>query len=220
MSQQRNGTSNGSLAIQWEAGGLAAVSKIAAIAVQMGFLILVVKNFSLLDEAFLNVAILVFFGFLVNATMPMRYRLPFFTGLSITSIFVIMGVFNGLWLIGLGLSLIGICHLRFSFRARVLLLLGVALVLSYLRMDWDLYPNLNRMLGGWISRELFAMVGGSLARSGFHVRVPHDRLYARSAVRKTANKHLAHFELFFYAAECLFSSLPGSRLFEIHPRLL
>ena len=157
MSQQRNGTSNGSLAIQWEAGGLAAVSKIAAIAVQMGFLILVVKNFSLLDEAFLNVAILVFFGFLVNATMPMRYRLPFFTGLSITSIFVIMGVFNGLWLIRLGLSLIGICHLRFSFRARVLLLLGVALVLSYLRMDWDLYPNLNRMLGGWISRELFAV---------------------------------------------------------------
>ena len=98
MFRQSNGTSNGSTANQWETGGLAAVSKIAAIAVQLGFLILLVKSFYLLDEAFLDVAILVFFGFLVNASLPMRYRLAFFTLLSIASIFVIMGAFNGLWL--------------------------------------------------------------------------------------------------------------------------
>ena len=157
MFQQVNGTANGRLAKQWEAGGLAAVGKIAAIAAQLGLLILVMKTFSLLDEAFLNVAILVFFGFLAHAAMPMRYRLPFFAGLSITSVFVIMGAFNGLWLTGLGLALIGVCHLRFSFRTRVLLLVGAALVLSYLRLNWALYPSLDRVLRGSSVTQLFAV---------------------------------------------------------------
>jgi D-alanyl-lipoteichoic acid acyltransferase DltB (MBOAT superfamily) len=143
-------TSNVTTANQWETGKLAAVSKITAIAVQLGFLILLVKNFSLLDQAYIDVAILVFFGFLIHASLPMHYRLAFFTVLSFASIFVILGVFNGLWLIGLGLTLIGICHLRIAFGGRVLLIIGAGLLLSYLRFDWTLYPNVGRMLGGWI----------------------------------------------------------------------
>jgi D-alanyl-lipoteichoic acid acyltransferase DltB (MBOAT superfamily) len=138
---------------QWEAGRLEAVSKITAIAVQLGLLILLVKSFSLLDEAFVDVAILVFFGFLIHASLPMRYRLAFFAVLSIASIFVILGAFNGLWLVGLGLTVIGICHLRLPFRARVLLLLGIVVLLSYLRFDWSLYPNVGRALGGWIGLD-------------------------------------------------------------------
>jgi D-alanyl-lipoteichoic acid acyltransferase DltB (MBOAT superfamily) len=153
MLRQSNGTSNGATADQWETGGMAAVSKITAIAVQLGFLILLVKSFSLLDQAYLDVAILVFFGFLIHASLPMRYRLAFFTLLSFASIFVILGVFNGLWLIGLGLTLIGICHLRLPFRARVLLILGVVLLLSYLRFDWSQYPNVGHALGGWIGLD-------------------------------------------------------------------
>jgi hypothetical protein len=150
MFRQKSNSSNGTTADQWEAGGLAAVSKITAIAVQLGFLILLVKSFSLLDEAYLDVAVLVFFGFLIHASLPLRYRLAFFTLLSFASIFVILGVFNGLWLIGLGLGLIGICHLPLPFRARVLLILGVGFLLSYLRFDWSLYPNVGQTLGGWI----------------------------------------------------------------------
>jgi len=153
MFRQKSDSSNGTTADQWETGGLAAVSKITAIAVQLGFLILLVKSFSLLDEAYLDVAVLVFFGFLIHASLPLRYRLAFFTLLSFASIFVILGVFNGLWLIGLGLGLIGICHLPLPFRARVLLILGVGLLLSYLRFDWSLYPNVGQTLGGWIGMD-------------------------------------------------------------------
>jgi len=157
MFRQSNGTSNGKTANQWGTAWLAAVSKIAAIAVQLGFLILLVKSFSLFDEAFLDVATLVFFGFLIHASLPMRYRLAFFTLLSIASIFVILGAFNGLWLIGLGLALIGICHLRIPFRARVLLILGVVVLLSFLRYDWTLYPSVERVLRGLIDMDWFSV---------------------------------------------------------------
>jgi D-alanyl-lipoteichoic acid acyltransferase DltB (MBOAT superfamily) len=157
MLRQSNGTSNGTTANQWETGGLAALSKITAIAAQLGFLILLVKSFSLLDQAYLDVAVLVFFGFLIHASLPMRYRLAFFTLLSFASIFVILGVFNGLWLIGLGLTLIGICHLRLPFRARVFLIIGAGFLLSYLRFDWYLYPNVERVLGGLIDMGRFSV---------------------------------------------------------------
>jgi D-alanyl-lipoteichoic acid acyltransferase DltB (MBOAT superfamily) len=148
-----NATLNGTIANQWETGRLTAASKITAIAVQLGFLVLLVKSFSLFDEAFLDVANLVFFGYLIHASLPMRYRLAFFTLLSIASIFVILGTSNGLWLIGLGLTLIGICHLRIPFRARVFLILGAAFLLSYLRFDWTPYPNVDRVLGGLIGMD-------------------------------------------------------------------
>ncbi len=156
MFRQSNGTLKDSTSNQWETGWLEAVSKITAIAVQLGLLILLVKSFSLLDEAFVDVAILIFFGFLIHASLPMCYRLAFFALLSFASIFVILGAFNGLWLIGLGLGLIGICHLRIPFRARVLLLLGVALLLSYFRFaDWHLYPSVEKMLVGWTGIDRF-----------------------------------------------------------------
>jgi hypothetical protein len=49
MSRESNGASNGSTISLSEAGVFAAVSKIAAIAVQLGFLVLLVKSFALLD---------------------------------------------------------------------------------------------------------------------------------------------------------------------------
>jgi len=158
MSRQSNGTSNGATAIQWEAGGLEAVSKITAIGVQLGLLILLVKSFALLGEAYIEVAVLVLFGFLVHSALPMRLRLAFFTVLSFTSIFLILGAINGMWLIGLGMMLIAICHLPIPFRARVFMIFAAAFVLSYLRFDWGLYPNLARMLGGLIDRDHFSVL--------------------------------------------------------------
>jgi D-alanyl-lipoteichoic acid acyltransferase DltB (MBOAT superfamily)/lysophospholipase L1-like esterase len=132
--------------------GLREAGKIMGIAFQLALLILIIKAFRIQDNDFFHVTILTLFGFLINAFLPLRLRLPFFALFSLSSILLVLGLSSGLWLIAIGLVLIGICHLPIGFLARIGLLLAVGALLVALRLDtftapWSrtLWPILGSM---------------------------------------------------------------------------
>ena len=109
---------------------LTGLVKFLSIAVQLGFLVLLIRHFNLVSPVFCHqIIFLTLYGFLLHYFLPLRYRLPFFLFLSLSGIVFIFGFVQAGWLIGLGLILIGLCHLpiRFSFRVVLLVLAGGAL---------------------------------------------------------------------------------------------
>jgi hypothetical protein len=118
----------------------ASKGKILLIGLQIGLTILVSWSFELQPAAFLDVWLLILIGFLIHAFLPLRLRLPFFVLLSLASIFIVFGIADGVWLIGVGLLLIGICVLPVSLSARVVLLVLTALLLASLRVEWISAP--------------------------------------------------------------------------------
>jgi len=134
-----------------EAGGISAARLLVVLA-QLGLLMLVLRQFQIESAAFLRLSLLAFAGFAVHAVLPLRYRLPFFLALSLAGIALVLGLEHGAWLVGIGLVLVGICHLPLAFGTRIALLLGVATVLvaqraSLLPAPWSeaLWPILGSM---------------------------------------------------------------------------
>ncbi len=122
-------------------GQLAGHGKISAagflgVLAQLALLTLVFRQFQIENAGFLRLWLLTVAGFAIHAFLPLRYRLPFFLGLSLAGILLVLGVFHGVTLIVLGLLLIAICHLPLSFAARVALLLFVVAVLGAQRAQW------------------------------------------------------------------------------------
>ena len=78
---------------------------------------------------------LIFGGFIINAWLPLAFRVPFFVGLSFAGIYMIFGAVNSLWLIGIGLGLIGLCHLPITKWMRVTLVVLAGAVLTAMRGD-------------------------------------------------------------------------------------
>lgn len=109
------------------------VSIFAALLLQLALLALVIRQFNVESEAFYRVSVLAFAGFVVHSALPLRFRMPFFLALSLAAIWLVFGLASGLTLVGLGLLLVGICHLPVSIRARVALLLAVGGGLALLR---------------------------------------------------------------------------------------
>ncbi|HJS17333.1 MAG TPA: hypothetical protein VJ785_01195, partial [Anaerolineales bacterium] len=96
-----------------------------------------IRTFHLENQAvYENFMLITFYGFLIHYFLPSQYRLPFFLFLSLAAIAGILGLVNGLWLIGFGLGLVGICHLPVSFNARVAILLVVGTLLVAIRAGW------------------------------------------------------------------------------------
>ncbi len=120
---------------QWITGVLQdkiAIAKFLSITVQLGLLVLITRLFHLENQAFYhNIMLLTFFGFIVHHWLPTSYRLPFFLLLSLAGISGVMGITNSAWLIGIGVILIGICHLPipYLFRVAALFLFGGGLAL-------------------------------------------------------------------------------------------
>jgi hypothetical protein len=113
------------------------LGKFLSVAVQLGLLVLVVRLFQLENPAvYQNVMLLTFFGFLYHYFLPSHYRLPFFLFISLTAIAGILGVVNSVWLIGICLGFIGICHLPVSYNTRVAILLVAGAALVALRAGW------------------------------------------------------------------------------------
>src|SRR2546428_1700848 len=106
------------------------------IVLQLGLVTLLLRQFQIESAAFLRLALLAFGGFAIHALLPMRYRLPFFLGLSLIGIVLVLDIGNGLSIVGIGLVLIGICHLPLSFRVRGILLVIVGALLIALRAKW------------------------------------------------------------------------------------
>lgn len=113
------------------------LNRFLSVAIQLGLLVLVMRLFHLENQAvYQNLMLLTFYGFLIHYFLPSQYRLPFFLLVSLAAIAGILGFVNGLWLIGIGLGLIGISHLPISYNVRVVMLVVVGLLLATMRIGW------------------------------------------------------------------------------------
>ncbi len=135
------------------------ISKFLSLVVQLGLLVVVARLFRLENQAFYqNLMLLTFYGFLIHYFLPSHYRLPFFLFISLAAIAGILGFVNSLWLIGIGLGLIGICHLPFSYRARVGTLLVVGTGLVALRAGWIKVSSLDVIWPVLASMFMFRLI--------------------------------------------------------------
>ncbi len=107
---------------------------------QLALVLLLLRQYSIEGAAFIRVALLAFGGFAIHALLPLPYRLPFFAALSIAATAFIMGLENGAWLIGIGLILIGVCHLPVAAWVRGTILLGLGALLSLQRAALVPFP--------------------------------------------------------------------------------
>ena len=112
----------------------------AAIAAQLGLVVLVVRRLELVSTSFGDLAVLVLAGFLCHALMPLAWRLPTFLALSLGGIVLVLGPLAGGWLIALGLALLAACHLRTSFTVRILVVLALGAGLAALRVHPGMTP--------------------------------------------------------------------------------
>jgi hypothetical protein len=106
------------------------------IVVQLGLLVIVIRQFQLVNSAFIRIVLLAFGGFLIHQFLPMRARMPFFLALSLAGIGLVFGPVAGAWLIAVGLVLVGICYLPIVFSGRIALLLAVGAGLVAVRAGW------------------------------------------------------------------------------------
>ena len=115
-----------SRAVEWRA--------FLGVALQVGAALLLAYALRIESPAFHRRLLpLIAIGFVVHHALPMRFRLRAFAALSIGSVFLIFGLTSGLWIVGIGLALLGVCHLPVPFTARVALLLLVGGGLAALR---------------------------------------------------------------------------------------
>ena len=101
---------------------------------QLALIALVIRQFQLVNSAFVRVVLLTFGGFVIHQFLPLRFRLPFFLGLSIVGIGFVFGPEAGAWLVGIGLVLVGICYLPINFAAKIALLVAAGAGLAVLRI--------------------------------------------------------------------------------------
>src|SRR3954447_13541290 len=87
--------------------------------IQLGAIVVILRQFQIESRAFREVAVLAFIGFAVHYFLPQKFRLSFFAALSIASVILILGMVNAAWLLGFGLVLLGICHLPLKLWLRV-----------------------------------------------------------------------------------------------------
>lgn len=108
-----------------------------SLTIQLGLVLLALWRFGIEESYGLpRLLPLIFIGFIVHSLLPPRYRRPFFLALSFAAIAVILPFPYSLLLVGIGLGLVGICHLPISFRARVGLIVFVAATLASVRAGW------------------------------------------------------------------------------------
>ena len=127
------------------------LSACISVCIQLAIVLGILRLFQLeADTGLSKVFPLLFGGFMIHAWLPMAYRLPFFVGLSFAAVFVLFGGISGLWLIGIGMSLIGACHLPIARWMRIMLILTMAALLAAFRANWIPAP--------W-SPAVLAMIG-------------------------------------------------------------
>jgi len=117
----------------------ATLAQFLAVIVQFGLIVMVVKYWQLESQLLARLMWLAFVGFVIHHLLPVRFRLPFFAILSLVAVISSVGhigpnlgvawltgkirtidflyhLLPGLTLVGIGLGLIGLCHLPIRFR--------------------------------------------------------------------------------------------------------
>ncbi len=103
---------------------------------QFGLVVLLIRAFELGNRALLRMTVLAWCGFAVHHFLPRSFRLPFFASLSVGGIWLVIGGVNTLWVVGIGLGLIGLAHLPVAMRWRVGLLFLAGAGLAVIRAGW------------------------------------------------------------------------------------
>lgn len=117
-----------------------ALFRYSILSAQLAAVLWVIRWYKLEGRVFDKLAILTWAGFTVHYFLPARWRLHFFGLLSAVGLLVIFGPAAGAWLLVLGLALIGVCHLRIPFWARLTVLLAAAVLLGVMRIGWLPFP--------------------------------------------------------------------------------
>src|SRR5260370_14653008 len=135
-----------------------------AILMQFALVVVVIAYWKLDSQLLWRVMWLGFAGFIIHHFLTPRFRLPFFAMLSLLAVIsgvghagpnVLMGwlsgrmtlngflyhLFPGLTLIGIGLGLIGLCHLPIRFAARVGLIAIAGAGLAFLPAHSQRFPD-------------------------------------------------------------------------------
>ena len=142
----------------------------SAIAVQFGLIVMVIDQWQFESLSLSRLMDLAFVGFVIHHLLPQRFRLPFFATLSLVATIMILGqlwprtvmaglngstslsnllyhLVPGLTLIGIGLGLIGLCHLPIRFGVHVGLVAAVGAGLVFLRAHIQWFPDVT---GIWV----------------------------------------------------------------------
>ncbi|QXD16171.1 hypothetical protein GQ464_004250 [Rhodocaloribacter litoris] len=130
------GVDGGTTPVRYFGGDLKR-SSFVLLSLQLALVLLVMQQYRIEEASgLLRIAPLILLGFLVHAWLPRIYRLPFFLLLTLVAIVLNFGFVHGIMLIGLGVGLIGLCHLPVPFYVRVGLLLVVGVGLASIRAEW------------------------------------------------------------------------------------
>jgi hypothetical protein len=146
------------------------VKRFAVLAAQLGLLLLVLRQFQIESNAFIRVCAVAFAGFGVHYFLPLRFKLPFFAMLSMAAIVVVFGPISSLWLVAVGMVLVGICHLPLPFVLRVVALLLAGALLAALRVDWFQAPWSSAIWPILGSMFMFRLMG--YLYDGHHDKAP------------------------------------------------
>jgi hypothetical protein len=149
------------------------VGPFLAVVVQFGLIVLVVGDWQVENVSLSRLMYLAFAGFIIHHLLPLRFRLPFFAMLSLVA--VVFGLHEtgaktfvagltgrvpladfplgnflyrlipGLSVVGVGLALIGICHLPIRFAWRVGLVAVAGAALAFLRAHSQWLPDVSEM---------------------------------------------------------------------------
>ncbi|MBI2424431.1 MAG: hypothetical protein HYV27_16495 [Candidatus Hydrogenedentes bacterium] len=114
--------------------------KFGAVALQVVLVYVMFKAVRLESEAFRQILLTTAVVFPIHHLLPLRFRLPFFVLVSLGTIVSIMGVVSSAWLIGMGLILIGLCHVPLPINVRLGSMLLVVAILAVFRADWITAP--------------------------------------------------------------------------------
>ena len=105
---------------------LGRLTQLTVVTMEFALLVAAIRILNIESESFERVLTLALGGFLVNHYLPAPWRVTFFAALSVASVYLVFGVGDATWLLGLGLLLIGLCHVPAPFWMRAVLMLATA----------------------------------------------------------------------------------------------
>jgi len=111
---------------------------VALTALQLGLVAVVVRAFELESRGLYYTLLLALAGFVVQAFLPLRWRMRCFAAVSVAAIVLLLST-AGLWVLGIGFLLLGLSLLPIRFGWRLLLVVGVVLGLMLLRVRVGLF---------------------------------------------------------------------------------
>src|SRR6266568_3822864 len=147
---------------------LGRAARFFAILIQFALVVIIIGHWQLESQQLARLMWLAFGGFIIHHLLPLRFRLPFFALLSMVAVVTGVGhlgpnvftgwvagrmttgnflyhLFPGLTLVGIGLGLIGLCHLPIRFGVRIGLVAVAGAGLAFLRAHSQWFPDVTDM---------------------------------------------------------------------------